>query len=349
MTSIEEVQAKLEKVEANLKNDPSTITLLICLEQLRMFILLIIVKLANIKLQQKEQSLQKDKESLQKDKESLQKKEQTLLDIQLELIKKDRKMKLKELLQVELYQQFSNSQAQVIEEENKSLESSESGIERGSSDSKNSAKRSMRSSRGTKTSASRHYNLIEDNILAWPTMHIDGLPCESDQLVNLLLKKLDKLDSNKEYHYKPYQYEGEPINTANVERDVEILFIGILNEVFAHRIFKAEKKLFKSGKSEKCNFRGDIAWEKTYNVDNDLNEFMIEMKTRSTLVITDKDKSDLVQILFDEKKFKQEEELIRQNGSNLAQIEVKNKINQLHTKRKAVNIIYLQIFRLLLE
>ncbi len=66
-------------------------------------------------------------------------------------------------------------------------------------------------------------------------------------------------------------------------------------------------------------------------------------------MITDKDKSDLVQILFDEKKFKQEEELMRQNGSNLAQIEVKNKINQLHTKRKAVNIIYLQIFSLLLE
>jgi len=97
MTSVEEVEAKLKKVEAKLekveanleevqaelKNDPSTITLLIWLRQLRMFILLIIVKLANIKLQEKEKSLQKDKKSLQKDKESLQKEKQTLLEIQL--------------------------------------------------------------------------------------------------------------------------------------------------------------------------------------------------------------------------------------------------------------------------
>jgi uncharacterized protein YaaN involved in tellurite resistance len=99
MTSVEEVEAKLKKVEAKLekveanleevqaelKNDPSTITLLIWLRQLRMFILLIIVKLANIKLQEKEQSLQKDKESLQKEK-------QTLLDIQLELIKEKKSL-----------------------------------------------------------------------------------------------------------------------------------------------------------------------------------------------------------------------------------------------------------------
>ncbi len=68
-----------------------------------MFILLIIFKLANIKLQEKEQSIQQDKHSLQrkeqtlerkeqtlqKDKQSLERKEQTLLDFwtQLELIK----------------------------------------------------------------------------------------------------------------------------------------------------------------------------------------------------------------------------------------------------------------------
>ena len=88
---LEKVEAKLEEVQANLKNDPSNIILLICLKQLRMFILLIIVKLANIKLQEKEQSLQKDKESLQKEK-------QTLLDIQLELIKDKKSLSGKNLL-----------------------------------------------------------------------------------------------------------------------------------------------------------------------------------------------------------------------------------------------------------
>jgi len=71
---------------------------LICLKQLRMFILLIIVKLGNIKLKEKEQSLEQDKQSLERKEESLQKKEQTLLDTQLELIKEKKSLSGKNLL-----------------------------------------------------------------------------------------------------------------------------------------------------------------------------------------------------------------------------------------------------------
>jgi hypothetical protein len=80
-----------------------------------MFILLIIFKLANIKLQEKEQSIQQDKHSLQEkeqsiqqDKHSLQRKEQTLLDIELELIKAKKSLSGKYLVKYFLKGSFSN-------------------------------------------------------------------------------------------------------------------------------------------------------------------------------------------------------------------------------------------------
>lgn len=75
-----------------------------------MFILLIIFKLANIKLQEKEQSIQQDKHSLQRKEQTLERKEQTLLDFwtQLELIKAKKSLSGKYLVKYFLKGSFSN-------------------------------------------------------------------------------------------------------------------------------------------------------------------------------------------------------------------------------------------------
>lgn len=73
-----------------------------------MFILLIIFKLANIKLQEKEQSIQQDKHSLQRKEQTLERKEQTLLDIELELIKAKKSLSGKYLVKYFLKGSFSN-------------------------------------------------------------------------------------------------------------------------------------------------------------------------------------------------------------------------------------------------
>jgi hypothetical protein len=73
-----------------------------------MFILLIIFKLANIKLQEKEQSIQQDKHSLQRKEQTLERNKQTLLDIELELIKAKKSLSGKYLLKYFLKGSFSN-------------------------------------------------------------------------------------------------------------------------------------------------------------------------------------------------------------------------------------------------
>lgn len=73
-----------------------------------MFILLIIFKLANIKLQEKEQSIQQDKHSLQRKEQTLERNKQTLLDIELELIKAKKSLSGKYLVKYFLKGSFSN-------------------------------------------------------------------------------------------------------------------------------------------------------------------------------------------------------------------------------------------------
>lgn len=230
-------------------------------------------------------------------------------------------MKLSELLNVTLYEQYSLSQTL---ENNCNMSENKSGS--GSNNSKPPSKRT----RGTKTSASQHDNL--KHVVSWPTMKVDGNEFNSGELVRQLDIRLKQLDGNKNYRYDPYHYGSELAKVAMAESHIKSSLLSVINDVFSNRIWKGKHKEFKDGTSDEFKLISDINWD-SINDPNEISEFMIEVKTSKSLVISST--NDEIQELCDETKHEQILDSI--NKERISDKEKKSKI-YLHTKkRKDVN------------
>ena len=159
-------------------------------------------------------------------------------------------------------------------------------------------------------------------------MKVDGNEFNSGDLVKQLEIRLEQLDGNKNYRYDRYHYRSGLVEVAMAVSHVKSSLLSVLNDVFSDRIWKGRHKEFKDGTTDEFKLISDINWD-SISDPNEISEFMIEVKTSKSLVISST--NDDIQELCDETKHEKILDSIKRE--RISDKEKQSKI-YLHTKKR---------------